>query len=109
MDCRWPGSVWSLHLHLLLSSSLPPGDHPDLNLGGLLSVLVLQRPQRLPHCGEDWDVPCSLYIIPFLVKQKIEVGCFRFAPSFHAPSPAASVPPNYLLFSSPWSMDFVTA
>lgn len=63
-----PGSVWSLQLHLLLSSSLPPGHHPDLNLGGLLSVLVLQRPQRHPYCGEDWAVPCSLYIIPFLVK-----------------------------------------
>lgn len=37
------------------------------------------------------------------------MGCFRFTPSFHAPSPAASVPPSYLPFSSPWSMDFVTA
>lgn len=45
---------------------------------------------------------CGLYIIPFLVEQKTEAGCFRSVPSFCAPISAVTVPPSYLPFSSPW-------
>lgn len=50
----------------------------------------------------DWDLLGSLYIIPFLVEQKIEACCFGLVPPFCALIPAAlslvspDQPPSYL-------------
>lgn len=66
--------------------------------GGLLKVLVLQKPQPQPltwsgwsYLG-DWDLLGSLYIIPFLVEQKIGACCFGLVPPFCALIPAVVNP-----------------
>lgn len=59
----------------------------------------------------DWDLLGSLYIIPFLVEQKIEACCFGLGPSFCAlvlPPVTSERLPSYLLLSGSWPMDFDT-